>query len=209
MDTAWLRQLQSQVTKRKRTFEASGCRQSRRIEGIFDRNDEVSGFRHLCIYVDAGLVGKEQQIAKILACVDGQVFGYEHYNHTRWLMFFGIEQDKLTATAPVRVHQGIRASNWEATIRKFISPDAMSEPLILPRLRTSEAARTRCPDRYDLGLFFCRSRDLLVRSEEEQTIYRQIGSRCIWMFFGEEEMPQMETGLFVPQVVASCIKETV
>lgn len=205
MDNAWLRQLQAQVNKRKRTFQVPGCRQSRRVEGMmYDRDDDVSGFKHLCIYIDAGLIGKEQQIAKILGVVDGQIYGYEHNDHTRWPMFFGIEPDKLTSSRPARVHHGIRSSDWEKIVKKHLLPVAPSAPTIIPRIRNSEIARTRSPDRYDLGLFFCRNREIFVWSEEEQTFFRQIGSRCIWVFFNEEEMPQMEVGIFLPQVIADC-----
>jgi hypothetical protein len=205
MDSVWLRQLQVQVNKRKRTFEVPGYRQSRRVEGLFNRDDEVSGFKHLCIYVDAGLIGKEQQIAKILGVVDGKIYGYEHHDHTRWPMFFGIESDKLTTLGPVRVHHGIRSCDWEKIVKQHLLPIDPSSPIIIPRLRNSEVARTRTPDRYDLGLFFCRNRDVFVQSEEEQTFFRQIGSRCIWIFIGEEETPQMETGMFVPQLALQLV----
>lgn len=204
MDQAWLRQLQLQVHKRKRTFEAPGGRQSRRVEGIYGREDEVSGFKNLCIYIDAGLVGKEQQIARILGVIDGQIYGYEQYDHTRWPMFFGVEADKLTTSGPVRVRTNIRSGDWEKIVKKHLLPEVPSSTVILPRLRNSEAARTRFPDHYDLGLFFCRSREVFVQNEEEQNFFRQIGSRCIWIFWDDEETPQMETGIFLPQVVPSC-----
>jgi hypothetical protein len=171
---------------------------------MYDRDDDVTGFKHLCIYVDVGLVGKEQQIAKILGVVDGQIYGYEHYAHTRWPMFFGVEPDKLNSSKPLKVHSDIRSCDWEKIVKKYLLPEAPSTPAIIPRIRNSEIARTRSPDRYDLGLFFCRNRDVFVRSEEEQRFFRQIGPRCIWIFFNEEETPQMEAGGFVPQVIADC-----
>ena len=83
-------------------------------------------------------------------------------------------------------------------------PEAPSTPAIIPCLRNSEIARTRYPDRFDLGLFFCRSREIFVRTEEEQTFFKQIRPRCIWIFFDEEETPQMEAGIFVPKLIAGC-----
>ena len=205
MDNAWLRQLQTEVSRRKRTFQVPGYRQSRRGSGMmYDRDDDVSGFKHLCIYIDAGLAGKEEQIAKILGAVDGQIYSYEHYAHTRWPMFFGIEPDKLTAYKRLQVHSGIRSADWEKIVKKHLLPEVPSSPVIIPRLLNSEIARTRSPDRFDLGLFFCRSRDVFVRSEEEQRIFRQIGARCIWLFIGEEETPEMEAGVFFPQVITVC-----
>ncbi|MFZ4860148.1 MAG: hypothetical protein ACOYL3_27615 [Desulfuromonadaceae bacterium] len=156
MDNTWIRQLQVQVCKRKRTFQVPGYGQSRRGSGMMhDRDDAVSGFKHLCIYIDAGLVGKEQQIAKILGVVDGQIFGYEHYDHTRWPMFFGIESDKLTTSGPVRVHTGIRGCDWEKIVKQHLLPKATLPPTIIPRLHNSEIDKTRSPDRCDLGLFLC------------------------------------------------------
>lgn len=205
MDQIWLRQLQSEVNKRKRTFQVPGCRESRRGSGMmYDRDEDVSGFKHLCIYVDAGLVGKEQQIARILGVVDCQIYGYEHYDHTRWPMFFGIEPDKLTTSGPVRVRTGIRSSDWEKIVKKYLLQETPSSPAIIPRIRNSEVARTRSPDRFDLAIFFCRSREVFVRSEEEQRFFQQIGPRCIWIFFGDEETPGMEAGGFVPQVIPGC-----
>lgn len=205
MDNSWIRQLQTQVTKRKRTFEVPGYRQSRRGSGMmYDRDDDVSGFRHLCIYVDAGLVGKEQQIVTILGTVDGQIYSYNHFAHTRWLMFFGIEPDKLISSGPLRVNTSIRSSDWEKVVRKHLLPEVHSSPVIIPRIRNSEIAGTRYPDRCDLGLFFCHSREVFVRSEEEQTFFRQLGSRCIWIFLGDEETPEMEAGIFVPAVIPGC-----
>jgi hypothetical protein len=168
---------------------------------MYDRDDDVSGFKHLCIYVDAGLVGRELQIAKILSVVDGQIYSYEHYAHTRWPMFFGIEPDKLISSKPLKIYSEIRSCDWEKIVKKHLLPEAPSTPAIIPRIRNSEVARTRSLDRCDLGLFFCRNGDVFVRSEEEQRFFRQIGPRCIWIFFNEEETPQMEAGIFIPQLL--------
>lgn len=207
MDRLWLRQLQSQVNKRKRLFESPGFGQSRRQEGIFNRDNEVHGFKHICIYVDAGLVGRERQIAEILGCVDSQIYGYERYPHTRWLMFFGTDPERLTESRSVRVPHALRTTDWEGRLRKFISPEAPPGPAIIPRLHNPGSPNTRCPERYDLALFFCRDRAVLVRSEEEQTRIRKIDDRCIWIFFNDEEAPQMEARTFIPQVIAGCISQ--
>lgn len=204
MDSAWVRQLLGQVNKRKMLFEVPGYRQSRKVEGMFDRDDELYGFKNLCVYVDAGLVGREKQIAEILSRIDSHICSYEHYCHIRWLMFFGSDQDKLKAPGPSRVHHAIRALNWEGTLRKFISPEAMTAPIIIPRLHNPGSVNTRCPDRKDLGLFFCRDNLVYVNSEEDQMLFRRIGSRCIWIFLGQEESPLMEAGTFVPQVIVGC-----
>ena len=203
MDSTWLLLLQRQVRMRRRVFEVPGCRQSRRVEGMFNRDDEVHGFKKLCIYVDAGLVGREKQVAEILGAVDGQIYGYEHHNHTRWLMFFGIEPDRFVTPGPSRVHSSIRACDWEGTLKKYISAEAQTSPLIIPKIVNCESARIRCPDHYDLGLIFCRTRDVFVKNEADLPRFRMIGPRCIWFFIGDDETPQMEAGIFLPKVITT------
>ena len=204
MDRQFVNSVLVQVRKRMKTFEVPGCRQSRRIEGMFNRDDEIHGFKNLCIYIDSALAGKMDTICEILGYVDGFIYGQEHFNYTRCPMIFGGVPEKLVVLKRSDVHQGIRANSWEGLLSKHLAAEVPGKTLIIPRIRTSESAGIRSPDRYDLGLFFCRSMDVSVRSEEEQIFFGQIGSRCIWIFFGEEETPHMETGIFVPQLMPDC-----
>ncbi len=60
MERQFINQILAQVRKRMVSFEAEGCRQSRRVSGVFDREDEIHGFKNLCIYIDTALDGWEE-----------------------------------------------------------------------------------------------------------------------------------------------------
>lgn len=197
MDRPFINSILGQVRKRMKTFEVPGCRQSRRIEGMFDRDDEMRGFRNLCIYVDTALAGKEAAICEILGHIDGYIYGQEHYNHTRWLMFFGSDSEKLVAPRPSSVHCAIRSVDWKAIVTKCIADNPATGDPIIPRLHNPGSNNTRFPDRYDLALFFCRGRDVRT-SEEQQKGFTVIRHRSIWFFSGENELLELDAAGYIP-----------
>jgi hypothetical protein len=52
MDKEFMNRVLTQVKKRMKTFDVPGYRQSRRVEGMFNRDDEIHGFKNLCIYIE-------------------------------------------------------------------------------------------------------------------------------------------------------------
>lgn len=200
MDQAWKNRLLTEVRKRMKTFEVPGCRQSRRIEGMFTRDEEVHGFMNLCIYIDTALAGREEVVSEILGSIDSFIYGKEHYNHNRWLMFFGSDSERLVAPRPSSVHGAIRSADWKGIVTKCISDNPATGEALIPRLHNPGSGNTRFPDRKDLALFFCSGRNICV-SEEQQKSFVAIRQRSIWFFLGDKELPEMDAGGFVPREI--------
>ncbi|MGC8491924.1 MAG: hypothetical protein ACP5SH_09325 [Syntrophobacteraceae bacterium] len=81
-----------------RLFEIPGCRQSRHVEGMPFRDDEMRGFKNLCVYVHTALSGQADCVAQIVSTIDGSIYYQAHYNHRRWLMFFRGNRESLIET---------------------------------------------------------------------------------------------------------------
>lgn len=207
MDRVFIRKVLGQVRKRFKTFDVPGCRQSRRIDGMFDRDDEIQGFKNLCIYVDTALAGKEDLIGRILGHIDSFIYGQEHYNHTRWLMFFGSKPDRLVAPRPSVVHQAIHPAAWKATITKCIVENPAIGGNIIPKLHNPGSSNTHFPDRYDLALIFCKGRDIATY-EDQQKNFETIRQRTLWFIFGDEELPELYAQGFMPKTRINFLDST-
>ena len=203
MDRQFINSVLGQVRKRMKSFDVPGCRQSRRIEGLFNRDDEMHGFKNICIYVDIALADRVNDISEILGQIDSFIYGQEHYNHTRWLMFFGCNPDKLVAPRPSKVYQSIRASAWRVIIASSVAENPTIGISLIPRLHNPGASNTRFPGRYDLALFFCRSRDIGI-PEEQQKNFTAIRQRALWFFLGDDDRLEMDAKGFVPAVIPAC-----
>lgn len=203
MDRVFIRKVLGQVRKRFKTFDVPGCRQSRRIDGMFDRDDEIQGFKNLCIYVDTALAGKEDLIGRILGHIDSFIYGQEHYNHTRWLMFFGSKPDRLVAPRPSVVHQAIHPAAWKATITKCIVENPAIGGNIIPKLHNPGSSNTHFPGLYDLALFLCNNRDVWIQ-EEQHKYFMSIRKRVLWFFLEDDDRLEMDINGFVPAVIMAC-----
>jgi hypothetical protein len=197
MERVFINNVLAQVKKRMKTFEVPGCRQSRRIEGMFNRDDEMHGFKNLCIYVHTALTGQEDIIAEILSQVDAFIYGRDHYNHTRWLMYFGSDPVKLFAPVPSRVFQAIRAAIWRDTITRGFADYPCTGLDIIPRMHNPGSLNTHFPERYDLALFFCKGKNIIT-SEPQQKNFTAIRMQSLWFFFGDDDTPELESGGFIP-----------
>jgi len=197
MDKEFINKVLGQVKKRMKTFEVPGCRQSRRVEGLFNRDDEMLGFKNLCVYVHASLAGQEAAISEILGHIDTYIYSREHYNHTRWLMYFGSNPVKLVAPVPSRVYQSIRASTWCATITKGLADNSCVCDDFIPRLNNLGSLNTHFPERYDLALFFCNGKNIST-TEDQQKNFSAIRHRSLWFFFCGNEQPELITDGFIP-----------
>lgn len=196
MDREFVNKVLGQVRKRMRTFEVPGYRQSRRVEGMFDRDDEIHGFKNLCVYIDTALAGKEETVSEILGHVDKYLYSKGHYNHTRWLMFFGSDHNRLVAPGPSRVHQAIRASSWMGSITRCIACNPANGNALIPRLHNPSSINTHFPDRDDLALFFCKGKEIYSTDEQNKNI-TAIRQRSLWFFFCDDKLPEMVAGTLV------------
>jgi hypothetical protein len=199
MERQFINTVLGQVRKRMKSFEVPGCRQSRRIEGMFSRDDEMHGFKNLCIYIDTALTDRVNDISEILGQIDCFIYGQEHYNHTRWLMLFGCNPDRLVASRPSKVYQAIRASAWRVFIASRISENPSTGISLIPRLHNPGSSITRFPDRNDLALFFCKGKDVYTY-EEQLKNFAAIRQRSLWFVFGDKDLPKLDTERFVSAV---------
>lgn len=206
MEKQFINTVLGQVRKRMKSFEVPGCRQSRRIEGMFNRDDEMYGFKNLCIYIDTALADRVNDISEILGQIDSYIYGQEHYNHTRWLMFFGCNPDRLVASRPSKVYQAIRASAWRVIIASSIAENPSTGISLIPRLHNLGSSNTRFPDRNDLALFFCNNRDVCI-PEEQQKNFTAIRQRALWFFLDDDEHIEMDVNGFIPAVISACNTE--
>jgi len=202
VDRVFIRKVLGQVRKRFKTFDVPGCRQSRRIDGMFDRDDEIHGLKNLCIYVDTALAGKEDLISRILGHIDSFIYGQEHYNHTRWLMFFGSKPYRLFAPRPSVVHQAIHPAAWKATIIKCIEEYPTNGGTIIPKLHNPGSSHTHFPGYYDLVLVIC-NRNVCI-PEEQQKNFMALRQRVLWFFLGDDDRLEMDASGFIPPVIPAC-----
>lgn len=203
MERQFMNHVFSQVRKRMVSFEVAGCRQSRRVSGVFDREDEIHGFKNLCIYIDTALAGREEIISRILGEIDGFIYGRQHFNHIRRLSFFGHNSESLLELRAASPHAGIRAADWRRLVTKAVTENPPVGAAVIPRLHNPGSNATKIPERHDLALFFCRGRDIRT-TEDQQKRFTAFRNRALWFFFGENEMPEMDAGGFVPIVCESC-----
>jgi hypothetical protein len=203
MEREFINKVLGQVRKRMKSFEVPGCLQSRRIEGMFDRDDEMHGFKNLCIYIDTALADRVNDISEILGQIDSYIYGQEHYNHTRWLMFFGCKPDRLVAPRPSKVYQAIRASAWRVIIASSIAKNPSTGISLIPRLHNPGSINTSFPGRNDMALFFCKNKDVCI-PEEQQKNFMAIRQRVLWLFVEEDGVMEMDTNGFAPAVIPAC-----
>ncbi len=203
MERQYINAVLGQVRKRMRTFEVPGCRQSRRVEGMFNRDDEMHGFKNLCIYIDTALADRVNDISELLGQIDSYIYGQEHYNHTRWLMLFGCNPDRLVAPRPTNAYQAIRSSAWRVIIASCIAENPSTGISLIPLLHNPGSSNTRFPGRNDLALVFCKSRDVCI-PEEQQKLFTTIRQRALWFFFGDDEQVEMDANGFAPAFIPTC-----
>jgi hypothetical protein len=187
------------------TFETPGCRQSRRFEGIFDREDEIRGFQGLQVFIHCGLTGRENDIAEILTQIDGLIYSQYHFAHNRYLSFFGSKEDKLKVMRPVRPHGRIVASDWRSFILKGLDqPIPLGVPFI-SRLHSSDVNSSRPPAKNDLALFFCLGKHVQT-SEKMGPVFKTIRNNSIWLLFdGADVAPEVSPKSFAPVVKSPLI----
>jgi hypothetical protein len=138
-----------------------------------------------------------ENISEILAHIDAFIYGREHYNHTRWLMYFGCKPDKLVPPVPSRVYQAIRAATWRATITRGIADNPFAGDDIIPRLHNPGSINTHFPGSYDLVLFFCKGKNIYTTVAQQKN-FSAIRQRALWFFFGDNCLPEFTAGDFVP-----------
>ncbi|BCG47939.1 hypothetical protein GEOBRER4_n2792 [Citrifermentans bremense] len=191
MDNKFLKAVSAQVRKQMKTFDIDGCRPSRKIEGFLG-DDEIRGFKAVCIYVHVALHDRIEEISTILSTIDAFVFRQAHYNHLRYLMFFGADTASLVAPGPSNVHQAIAQKKWEGSLGLQLKPEYADAQAFIPCLHNG-LPYTRFPDRHDLALFFCKGKDV-VTTEEQQKRFGSIRRQSLWFFFGEDGTIEMEAG---------------
>lgn len=195
MESDFIKTVLGQVRRQMKTFEVPGYRQSRRVEGMFDRDNELRGFENIWIYIDVALAGREGAISEILFHIDSFVYRQEHYNHTRWLRFFGCQpDDKVVTLRPSTVHQPIRPQAWQGSISSFLSKSpAPGAPLSGPP--NLGPFNSRSPGRNDLSVIFCKGKNVLSTEGPERK-FAPIRKRALWFSFDDNsDLPEFGAGL--------------
>ena len=195
MESDFIKTVLGQVRRQMKTFEVPGYGQSRRVEGMFDRDNELRGFENLWIYIDVALAGKEGAISEILFCIDNFVYSQEHHNHTRWLRFFGCQpDDRFVTLRPSTVHQAIRSQVWQETISRFLAKH-LASGAALPGQHKPGPFNSRSLGRNDLSLIFCKGKNALSTVGSEKR-FAAIRHRALWFSFDDvDDLPEFGVGV--------------